>query len=287
MTPPKAHIPLARVQQWMQYLLLRQGNTLQDHQQHLVPDDNGLLLTDMVKDSKRLSAREHLAIYQRSYTARLRDCMSKQFSALEYALGEDLFRAFADEYLQCHPSTSYNLITLGEKFPAWLEANRPDKDEVVKEDWPDFMIELARFEYAIHIIFEEEAEEDFLPATGDAPEETLQLIPVFHVFAFSFPVRWYYQAFTNKLAPELPAPQESYCAVMRHQYKLSIYDLNRGQYLLLQHLLSGHTIRQAKAQLHNQNTADRSQLESVWPLWKKKWLEAGFFRSRPAGTPIH
>jgi Putative DNA-binding domain len=279
MTHPKTNMSLADVQQWMQYLLLSQSNALQEHQQHLIPEGEAPLLTDIVKDSKRLSAREHLRIYQRSYTARLRDCMSKQFSALEYALGEELFRAFADEYLQCHPSTNYNLITLGEKFPDWLAANRPDKDETLKEDWPDFMIELARFEYAINIIFEEAANENYILATDDTPEETWQLIPVFHVFAFSFPIRWYYHAFTHKREPELPLPAESYCVVLRHQYKLSMADLTREQYLFLQHLISGCTIREAQAQLFAQNTVTPDQWDVLWPVWKRKWMGAGFFMS--------
>jgi Putative DNA-binding domain len=280
MAQPNEHMPLASFQKWMQYMLLSQGNALPEDQQHLVPEGGGPLVTTIVKNSKRLSANQHLAIYQRSYTARLRDCMAKQFSALEYALGEDLFRAFADEYLQCHPSTHYNLITLGEKFPAFLEANRPDKNEAVKEDWPDFMIELARFEYAINVIFEEQAEENFLPAADDAPDETLQLIPLFYVFDFTFPIRHYHHAFINKQEPELPLPAASYCAVMRYGYKLSIHDINRGQYLLLRQLIAGLTVPEAKAQLLAENAVDPGQLEMYWPLWKQKWIAAGFFRSR-------
>jgi Putative DNA-binding domain len=278
--PPKTNISLADVQQWMQYVLLNQGNPLPHEQSHLIPQANGLTLTDIVKDSGRLSARQHLAIYQQSYTARLRDCMSKQFSALEYALGEDLFRGFADEYLQRHPSTNYNLITLGEKFPDYLEATRPDKEEAIKEDWPDFMIELARFEYAINIIFEEEAEENIFPATVDTPEDSLQLIPLFRIFDFKFPIRWYYHSFAGKQEPSLPLTEQTYCAVIRHNYQLSMHDLNQGQYLLLQYLLSGLTIPQAKAQLLKLNAVNPEQLDSFWPLWKKKWIEAGFFRSR-------
>ena len=65
----------------------------------------------LIYDSTRLSAREHLAIYQRSYIARLRDCMAQQFTALAYALGPELFQGFADEYLSACPSTHYNLMT--------------------------------------------------------------------------------------------------------------------------------------------------------------------------------
>jgi len=73
--------------------------------------------------------------------------MASQFKALEYALGESLFKGFADQYLQANPSQSYTLMDLGKNFSSYLEATRPDKEYSEKEDWPDFMIELAAFEY--------------------------------------------------------------------------------------------------------------------------------------------
>ncbi len=207
--------------------------------------------------------------------------MAKQFSALEYALGENLFRAFADEYLQQHPSTSYNLISLGENFAAFLEATRPDKNETVKEDWPDFMIEHTQFEYAINIIFEEKGEENYSLATESTHEEALQLISLFYTFDFQFPVRWYYSSFVNKREPELPLPEQSFCAVLRHNYKLFIHDLNYGQFLFLQHLISGYTISRAKHQLITQNAIEPSQLKTFWPVWKKQWIDAGVFNINP------
>ena len=272
----KPEIPLTKVQEWLQQSLLNPYARLQRPQDP--GESNAPRLEELVKSSKRLSAEQHLAIYQRSYTARLRDCMSKQFSALEYALGEDLFCGFADEYLQQYPSSNYNLILLGENFEAYLEATRPDKNERVKEDWPDFMIELARFEYAINIIFEEKANENYELATPGTAEDTLQLIPVFNLFEFQFPIRWYYSAFANEEEPDLPLPQQSFCVITRHRYKLAIHDLNQGQYLFLQYLKAGLSIAQAKEQFSSQKTVDKNQLETFWPQWKEQWHKVGFFR---------
>lgn len=284
MTSDKAHITLADTQKWMQYLLLSQGHVLPQHQQHLIPAGDVPAVTAIVKGSQRLSAGEHLAIYQRSYTARLRACMSAQFSALEHALGAPLFRAFADEYLQHHPSRHYNLITLGEQFPAFLEAGRPDKDAAVKEDWPDFIIELARFEYAINIIFEEQDEAYTTPALHTTPEALLQLVPLLYVFECKYPIRQYYHAFVNNLAPALPLAKQSYCVVMRHDYKLNMYDINKGQYLLLHHLVNGLTVLEAKQKLSTENIVQAEQLDAYWSLWKKKWIDKGFFMIRPNNT---
>ncbi|MFT6333479.1 MAG: hypothetical protein ACI86M_000623 [Saprospiraceae bacterium] len=131
----KRNIPLVNVQKWMQQMLL--DPYAKSHQlpmQPLPSESEEPYLETVIKSSKRLSAKQHLAIYQMSYVARLRNCLAKQFSALEYALGENLFRGFADEYLQQYPSTSYNLIYLGENFATFLEVTRSGKNEAIKED---------------------------------------------------------------------------------------------------------------------------------------------------------
>ena len=144
MMEKKIEIPLSNFQQWMQQLLLDPFQQTNVDPRKLLPTEfNASSLGDVIHHSDKLTAEEHLRIYQRSYIARLRNCMSQQFSALEHALGEDIFSAFADDYLASKPSYNYNLALLGKHFPEFLEANRPDANEDKKEDWIDFIIELA------------------------------------------------------------------------------------------------------------------------------------------------
>jgi hypothetical protein len=272
-------IPLDSFQKWMQQMLLDPHGQTDVDAADLLPDAmKGASLESVVNDSDRLSAAEHLAIYQRSYIARLRDCMAKQFSALEYALGEELFCGFADNYLEHYPSNSYNLAQLGEHFADYLEDTRPDKDQDEREEWPDFMIELARFEYAASIIFDQKADEDFRLADENTPEESLKLIPVFYAFYFRFPIRWFYHEFISDNKPGLPRAQDTFCAIVRKNYKLALFDLNAGQYYLLRYLMAGHSVSEAKQLLCEQNNFDEAQLNEVWPVWKQRWLELGFFR---------
>lgn len=233
----------------------------------------------LIKSSKRLSARDHLAIYQRSYTSRLRECMAKQFSVLEYALGKQLFQAFADEYLYIHPSTNYNLVELGKNFPKYLENSRPDKDEPVKEDWPTFMIELAKFEYSINVIFEEQAENEYNLATEHTDEKALELIPVFYLFDFQFPIQKYYSAFARKEEPELPLPESSYCAITRHDFKLSIHNLNQGQFLFLKLLKQERSLALAMDSFVSSYNVPKEEFKQLWPVWKAAWIKSGFFKS--------
>lgn len=272
-------IPLKDFQQWMQQLLLDPYQ-----QTGINPDDllsnasNGSSIEDVIAHSKKLTAQEHLAIYQRSYIARLRNCMSQQFSALEYALGEGIFCAFADEYLASKPSHNYNLSYLGAHFADYLENNRPDAEEDVKEDWIDFMIELARFEYAIGVLFEMKAEENYELATIDTPEEELKLVPIFELFKFRFPVRKYYSDFKDGKYPSIALENESYCVVLRHKFKLAVYDLHKEQYDFLSFLKDQNDIATAKELIKTHYDENSTSFEQVWSSWKKRWITATFFR---------
>ncbi len=263
----------------MQQLLLDPFQKTAINPQHLLPEAfQNASLEDVVHDSKKLSAKAHIAIYQRSYIARLRHCMAQQFSALEYALGEDIFCALADEYLATQPSHHYNLALLGEGFAAFLQATRPDINAAKKEDWIEFMIELAQFEYALGLIFEENAVEDYQVATLDDPEIKMKLIPISYLFHFQFPIRWFYTEFKNGKKPDLPYEDESYCLVIRHNYKLAMYDLHKEQFVFLDLLKMGKNVQEAKVDFVRTYDGDATAFEYVWSIWKERWIDAKVFR---------
>lgn len=272
-------IPLKNFQQWMQQLLLDPYQQTGVNPGDLLSDQfNTASIEDVICHSEKLTAQEHLGIYQRSYIARLRNCMSQQFSALEYALGEAIFCAFADDYLASKPSHNYNLAYLGAHFADYLENNRPDAHETIKEDWIDFIIELARFEYAIGVIFEMKAEENYQLATIDTDESELKLVPICELFKFKFPVRKYYSEFKNEEPPNLPSESESYCVVLRHKFKLAIYDLHKEQFELLSYLKEQNDIITAKELIKTQYKENPPVFDEVWNNWKECWITANFFR---------
>jgi hypothetical protein len=256
----------AQIQQWMQTQLINPQ----------FRDD----YEDFVKSTSKLSAKQHVQIYQRSYIARLRDCMITQFPALSHALGRELFTEFADLYLHQYPSKSYTLGDLGQYFGKFLEETRPDKDAEVKESWPDFMIELAEFEYSVNIIFDEKANENHQQATSETKEDDLQLVPVFHLYKHQFPVSLYYKEVVNDRNPELPFEQESYSVLLRRDYRLGLFELHRVQYYFLAKLKETQSISATKKFFITQHKFDVTELESYWQQWKEKWLEEGFFYSR-------
>jgi hypothetical protein len=258
----------------MLQMLLHPGN-----EEAQIGEGRSLSVEEVIKPSSRLPARHHLAIYQQGYTARLRDCLAKQFTALEYALSPELFQAFADEYLRKYPSESYSLANLGDRFMTYLEDTRPDRDEPIKEDWPDFMIELARFEWLINHLFNADVDHDG-PLAIMTPVEQLALVPGIRLLATKFPVRWFYQAVAKGEQPELPGPAASYYAILRRDYKLAFFDLHQEQYLLLQALADGQALSQAFRSLSQKYGYALEGLAEVWPVWYSQWQGAGFFRVR-------
>jgi len=252
------------MQNWMQSVLIS-------------PEINHAKPEDFINDSSRLTAERHLQIYRQSYIARLRECMKNQFSALAFALGEELFQMFADQYLDSFPSDSYTLNDLGKKFPAFLEETRPDAESGEKESWIDFIIELAKFEYSLSVIFDERADEKFVLANDETPDESLKLIPVFHLFHHTYPVCRYYLDVVNKNAPELPFEEESFCVVSRYNYRLSLLEINPAQFYFLGKLASRESFADAKISLLEKFNFDAEKFERAWKMWRKYFIAADFF----------
>ena len=76
-----------------------------------------------IRPGPRLSARERLGIYHRSYWARLRSSLAEDFPTLRVLVGRRRFSALLDTYLSAHPSHSWTLRNLGQHLPQWLEAH--------------------------------------------------------------------------------------------------------------------------------------------------------------------
>src|SRR5260370_25598234 len=122
---------LEQIQRWMQAAIMHpvgvaQGIASAEARRHIDvgPDE----AESVVTRSKALTALERLAIYGYAYYARLLECLGDEFPVLKHALGEELFDAFAAEYLEQYPSRSYTLFHLGLNFPRFLAETRPDQE---------------------------------------------------------------------------------------------------------------------------------------------------------------
>jgi len=267
------HFSLKQLQGWMQGCLLQTSDP-QLQEEH---GTEGIEAVDkLIAPSRRMSAKARLGIYQRGYFARLLECMSKQFSVLEHALGKDLFRDFSFTYLQKYPSNSFTLGELGTRFPDFLESTRPDRDAPPeeRESWPDFMIELARLEWACFKLLEKDGRKK-----GVAIKKTDQILcylpPAIELFELKFPSYLYYWAVLNQQAPDFPAPQTNCLALINRNYKLGAFNLNGQQFDLLTRLIHQQELDSAIKEMAGTAEAAVASLQQSWEQWYRQWIERG------------
>ncbi|MCC6390451.1 MAG: putative DNA-binding domain-containing protein [Bryobacterales bacterium] len=208
----------------------------------------------LVRPSSTLTSGQRLAIYQRSYVARLLECFSSIFPALQHALGDDLFRRFALDYLRRHPPASYTLANLADRFPRHLAETRPPD-----EQWPDFLISLATLELAVLQVADGPGLEG-QPLTGvEAPaalsDEALLALrpspaPCWRLFAFPYPVHSYRLAVCRGQRPDLPSPQRCFVAVTRHRYRVMTFEVDEDEYRILRLLDGRRSVSEALASVH-------------------------------------
>lgn len=254
---------LAAVQTWMQQSLI-DGTVSPDAALHVEP-------------SATLQPAERLSIYQRGYYARLIQCLEGQYKALDHALGNELFRDFAREYLLQFPSGSPTLAVLGHHFPDFLEASRPDKDAAEKESWIDFMVQLARYEWDLYTVFDAPGHEGKPLATDTTPDERLRLQTCFFLLSYDFPVNRYYTGVAHNEDPQIPEPETVRLAIVRTDFVTRVFSLLEPQYVFLQQMQEGCPAIAALEYTRNVFGSSEEQALAAWAEWKKHWTENGFF----------
>jgi hypothetical protein len=243
----------------------------------------------IVTPSATLSAEERLAIYRRSYHARLLECFREMFPALLKALGEKVFDLFALDYLQRHPSRSYTLDHLADDFPKHLAETRPDVNAPTgeREDWPDFLCELATIELAFLKIYDGPGVEGQAAALVNKvsskeferiPEVRITFAPCLRLFAFRYPVHVYMLATRRGETPEIPALAASFVAATRKDYQVKLHELTETQYFFLK-ALEGANRSIGEALPHVESLINSRLPLSTLQNWLSDWSAAGFFES--------
>jgi len=290
MTPPSSPNPpdLSVVQRWFQAVITHPGGVAAGAASSEARECFDQPVTDvasLITDSSRLDAESRLAVYADAYYARLIECLSEVFPMLRRTLGEEVFKDFAFDYLQSHPSRRYTLNVLGLQFPPFLAAHRPPRETDGAPDWADFIIELARFEWAMYVVFDGPGTED-LPNFDTtalmslAPESIdsrrLQLAPCVHLFHADFPVSDFFTS-ARKSPPEAdletPEPAPLYLALSRRDYLVRRHPLSRAEFAALEVLRDGGTIGAALQQALALESVEPPQIQA----WFARWAREGFF----------
>jgi hypothetical protein len=121
-----------------------------------------------IKPNGRLSPRERLEIYSRSYWFRVLDSLYDDFPGLRAVLGQRAFHRLSRAYLADCPSRSFTLRNLGSRLAEWLQ-RRPEYAG-------------SRYALAIDMVRLEWAHIEAFDNAGDkvlGPEDLLELGPGF------------------------------------------------------------------------------------------------------------
>jgi len=123
-----------------------------------------------LKPNDRLTSRERLEIYSRSYWYRLFDSLHEDFPGLRAVVGQRAFQRIAQAYLAERPSESWTLRNLGSRLEQWLrEHPEHARDRLAPA------LDMVRLEWA-HIEAFDEASEKVL-----GPEDLLELGPAMRI----------------------------------------------------------------------------------------------------------
>jgi hypothetical protein len=268
----------------------------------LAPGD----LERVITRSRALTAAERLAIYANAYHSRLLECLGEVFPMLKRTLGEEAFDGMAFGYLQAFPSRSYTLNELGRHFPLYLDQTRPSprngESVIVDEtdanaapalaiDWPYFLIDLARLEWAIYEVFDGPGVEGAVLLRNDQvltipaerwPEAKLTPVTCLKLLATRFPVNDYYTALRKAKIDDLlpmPASAETFVALTRREYVVRRYNLSRLEHELLKALKEGRSVGEAVETVVPLAGPDLDLLAVNLQTWFRNWTAEGFFQS--------
>ena len=232
-----------------------------------------------------LDASACLAIYQRSYILRLRKCLAGQFPATRYALGDDVFDEFADAYLRAYPSDSYTLDALGRRFPAWLDETRIDRDcpPEAREDWIDFMVDLASYERELFVLYDAPGVEAGLPPhlcwpDLDTDDAALMLQPCVAIVRYRHAVAWYYHEVRAGRAPGFPPLSPMQAVIARHEYQTTTYPVSALHFRFLESVRTRGNVAAALADVADWSGRSVDAVTRSWATEvRRRWIEASFF----------
>jgi hypothetical protein len=265
--------PLDALQRWMLDALAAPGNF------------DRASVAERLLPGPQLDAGACLAIYRRSYVLRLRKCLAAQFPATRHALGAALFDDFADAYLRACPPDSYTLDALGRRFAGWLEETRIDRDRPVeaREDWIDFMVDLARYERELFVLYDAPGHEAGLPPgcqwpAPDTDDAALTLQRCLVLKHYRHAVPWYYHEVRAGRRPGFPPPAEMHAVILRRDYRTVTYPVGPLHFRFLEAVRARGNVAAALADVA---AWTGRPLEAVVRSWqsevRRPWIDAGFF----------
>jgi hypothetical protein len=274
-SPPPLELPLPRLQRWLQAVIEQPGEPAEAvasaaARSELDPAEIGRV----IKPSKTLTSVERVGVYQGMYLLRMVEALENDFPAVAHYLGSDAFRELVTAYVAAHPSRSYTLNRLGDRFPefvrTWSGLRRRG-----------FVADLARLEALVTQVFD-------APESAAWPAEEIARIPesawedavfqpiaALRLGAFAYPVNAYFQSFKDDDHDHpATARKATWVVVYRRNYEVWRRDLSKPAYGFLRALVRGRPFGEAVSDAARglQGSAGERLFR-----WLRDWVSDGMF----------
>lgn len=261
---------LHHIQRWMQTVITHPHGVRQGAQSAAAAQALGAApvpVESIVRDSRRLPAAMRLGVYSRDYRARLLECLRDAHPGLRELLGDELFDAFALDYIEARPPRSWTLADLGASFADHLERSRPQQ-----AGWELLIVDLARLERAFVEVYDAQGAEGqtlltpqelAMRPTAFWLQAKLSTVPCLRLMRFSHEVGSYLCAVRSGGKPPRPPAKESFVALCRKDWAVSITELDAEQYVALRRVQGGARLGDVR---HPQAMS-----------WLSGWAQAGLF----------
>lgn len=286
-------VSLDALQRWFQATATHPGGvTAGAKSEAAVAAISDVAIDEIACNSTRQTAEERLAVYAHAYWARLLECLREEFPILRATVGDVAFDGLAVGYLMSHPSTSYTLGRLGERFPEYLRSTTAgDATDVFSE----LVADLACLERAVNDVFDAPGGETLGYLTVEqlervGPEDRgalqLRLLPTVRLLAFRTNVNDYFTGM-RAAAETLPPPElcPTFVALTRRDFVVRRLSLTSIQFKLLTAIAAGQSLNDAlgaacdrHASLKPQVSSDVESVDSeTLRNWFADWARVGVF----------
>lgn len=235
---------LSDLQHWFLTVMTAAGGV--EHGMELAQQRYGRPAQQVVQQAHGADAQRRMRIYSEGYVLRLLECLQTDYPVLQRVMGDALFNFFAKAYIWYQPSNSPTLYDLGAGFAAFLQRSQGAATAATAEML--LPLELARLE---------RARSEAVRAPGLERQAAHAPIGVFdwmigpdlqigvpaclRLLQLSLPLLEFWQSASRggDLPPALTAA-DSYLAVSRVRYRVTMLELEQWQYLFLQALQANH-----------------------------------------------
>jgi hypothetical protein len=238
---------------------------------------SGPIADVVIAPSPTLAPRERVAIYARSYIARLVEALEADFPVVVALLGHDRFHRVARAYATRRRPRSWTLNDFGTDFPGFLDRTRGLPREALVRD-------VARIERAMSEAFDAEVTSVLRPADAASVPATrwadtrFAPSPSLRVLALATGANPVVTRVRHGSAPPRRTPPgPAWVAVYRKDDVVYRMDLTRPPHAALSALVRGRTLGEAVSAASRTFEGDVSALPAQVRTWFAQWMGEEWF----------